>query len=93
MGTTKETKDIGWIQCSQCGNGFEVHRSEVEAGDYVDRQACDECGIGPMHIDFDYPDGIGWVAEKLCIYRYDKLSQTTMTKSFTLATHPDMMNA
>ena len=65
MGISESTKDLGWIQCSQCGNGFEVHRSEVEAGDYVNRQTCDECGIGPMFIDWDYPDGKGWVAEKV----------------------------
>ena len=53
-------KDYGWIQCTQCGNGFQVHKSEVDAGDYVDRQACDECGIGPMRIDWTWPDGDGW---------------------------------
>ena len=60
MGISEKTKDLGWIQCSECGNGFEVHRSEVEARDYVNRQACDECGIGSMYIDWDYPDGPGW---------------------------------
>ena len=55
-----DTKDLGWFQCTQCGNGFEIHRWEVEAGDYVDRQSCDHCGIGPMLIDWDYP----WVAEE-----------------------------
>ena len=65
MGITGDnnTKDIGWIQCSQCGWGCEVHRSEVEAGDYVDRQSCPDCGLGPCKIDWDYPDGSGWVAE------------------------------
>jgi len=51
---------LGWIQCTQCGNGFEVTRGEVEAGDHIDRQSCDECGIGPMRIDWTYPDGPGW---------------------------------
>ena len=57
------SKDLGWIQCTQCGNGFEVTKQEVDAGDYVHRQACDCCGIGPMLIDWDYPDGPGWKAE------------------------------
>lgn len=55
-----EYKDYGWIQCTQCGNGFQVHKSEVDAGDYVDRQVCDHCGIGPMLIDWTWPDGEGW---------------------------------
>ena len=54
MGITEKTKDIGWIQCSQCGWGCELRRLEVEAGDYVDRQACDECGIGPTQTDMMY---------------------------------------
>ena len=54
--------DLGWIQCTQCGWGREVHRSEIEAGDYLDRQACPECCIGPCKIDWTYPDGRGWVA-------------------------------
>ena len=56
--------DLGWIQCSQCGWGCEVHKSEVEAGDYVDRQACPDCGLGPCDIDWDYPDGPGWKYEE-----------------------------
>jgi hypothetical protein len=55
-----DTKDLGWIQCSQCGWGCEIHKSEVDAGDYVDRQACPDCGLGPCRIDWDYP----WVAEE-----------------------------
>ena len=56
--------DLGWIQCSQCGWGCEVHRAEVEAGDYIDRQGCPECGLGPCRIDWDYPDGPGWKYEE-----------------------------
>ena len=56
------TKDLGWLQCTQCGNGFEVTRQDVECGDVVGRQACDECGLGPMLVDWDYPDGPGWRA-------------------------------
>ena len=55
---------LGWIQCSQCGWGCEIHKSEVDAGDYVDRQACPDCCLGPCRIDWDYPDGPGWVAEE-----------------------------
>ena len=55
---------LGWIQCSQCGWGCEIHKSEVDAGDYVDRQACPDCGLGPCRIDWNYPDGPGWVAEE-----------------------------
>ena len=51
---------LGWIQCTQCGWGCEIHKSEVDAGDYVDRQACPDCGLGPCSIDWDYP----WVAEE-----------------------------
>ena len=65
MGINGDTKDIGWIQCSQCGFGQEVHRSEVEAGDWVDNQSCPDCGLGPCDIDFTWPDGSGWVAEKV----------------------------
>lgn len=56
--------DLGWIQCSQCGWGTEVEGWEVLAGDYVDRQACQDCGLGPCDIDWDYPSGPGWVAEE-----------------------------
>jgi hypothetical protein len=42
-----------------------VHLADVEAGDYVDRQACPECGIGPCRIDWTYPDGPGWKFEAL----------------------------
>lgn len=55
---------LGWIQCTECGNGFEIHRLEVEAGDYVNRQACDHCGIGVMLIDWDFFDGPGLIAEE-----------------------------
>ena len=65
MGITEKTKDIGWIGCTQCGWGCQFHRSEVELGDYVDRQSCPDCDLGPCRIDWDYPDGPGWVAEKL----------------------------
>jgi hypothetical protein len=58
----KIKNNIGWMQCTQCGNGFEVTKQEVDCGDYVDRQACDCCGIGPMIIDWTYPDGAGWTA-------------------------------
>lgn len=58
-----DPQNLGWMQCTQCGNGFEVTKEEVEAGDYVDRQCCDECGIGPMKIDWTYPDGPGWKAD------------------------------
>ena len=51
---------LAWIQCTQCGNGFEITKEEVDCGDHVDRQACDSCCIGPMIIDWDYPDGPGW---------------------------------
>lgn len=54
------SENLGWIQCTQCGNGFEVTKQEVEIGDYIDRQSCDHCGIGPMRIDWNYPDGPGW---------------------------------
>lgn len=64
MGIQKNTQNLGWIQCTQCGNGFQVHKSEVDAGDYVDRQVCDHCGIGPMIIDWTWPDGPGWKADK-----------------------------
>ncbi len=57
------TADLRWLQCTQCGHGHEVHRAEVKAGDYVDRQACPECGIGPCRIDWTYPDGPGWRQE------------------------------
>ena len=56
----QDNRKLGWIQCTQCGNGFEVTKEEIESGDYIDRQACDECGIGPMKIDWSYPDGPGW---------------------------------
>jgi hypothetical protein len=54
------TIELGWIQCTQCGWGCEVHRDEVELGDYVDRQSCPECCMGPCLIDWTYPDGPGW---------------------------------
>ena len=57
-------KDLGWFQCNNCGNGFEIQRWEIEAGDYVNRQACDHCGYGIMTVDFDYPDGPGWRYEE-----------------------------
>lgn len=57
-------KNLGWFQCTQCGNGQEVHRADVEAGDIIDGQVCDHCGIGPMRIDWTWPDGPGWKAEK-----------------------------
>lgn len=44
---------LGWLQCTQCGHGHEVHRAEVEAGDYTDRQACPACCIGPCRITWD----------------------------------------
>ena len=53
----KIKNNLGWMQCTQCGNGFEVTKQEVDCGDYVDRQACDCCGIGPMRIDWTYSDG------------------------------------
>lgn len=59
-----DTKDLGWFQCSQCGNGFEIHRWEMEAGDYVDRQSCDHCGYGVMTVDWSFPDGPGWRYEE-----------------------------
>ncbi len=59
---TNKTDNLGWLQCTQCGNGFEITREDVEAGDYHDRQACDHCCIGPMRIDWDYPDG--WTAKQ-----------------------------
>lgn len=64
MGIKAQTLHMGWIQCTQCGWGSEVNRSEVEAGDYTDRQACDHCGIGPCRIDWDWPDGPGWKYEE-----------------------------
>jgi hypothetical protein len=64
MGIKEQTLHMGWIQCTQCGWGSEVSRSEVEAGDYTDRQACDHCGIGPCRIDWDWPDGPGWKYEE-----------------------------
>ena len=36
----------------------------MKAGDYHDGQACQDCGLGPCRIDWDYPDGPGWVAEE-----------------------------
>lgn len=63
MGIKENTINLGWFQCNQCGNGFEISREEIEIGDYVDRQACDYCGVGIMTVDFDYPDGLGWKAE------------------------------
>jgi hypothetical protein len=59
-----DTENLGWFQCNQCGNGFEINRWEIEAGDYVDRQSCDHCGFGVMTADFDYPDGKGWKYEE-----------------------------
>ena len=56
--------DLGWMQCTQCSWGTEVEGWEVEAGDYHDGQACQDCGLGPCRIDWDYPDGPGWVAEE-----------------------------
>jgi hypothetical protein len=63
MESENDNEHLGWIQCTQCGNGFVVHKVEVDVGDYVDRQACDECGIGPMLIDWTWPDGPGWKNE------------------------------
>jgi hypothetical protein len=63
MGISEKTKDIGWIQCTQCGWGCELHRSEVEAGDFIHNMLCQECLEGPCKIDWTYPDGIGWVAD------------------------------
>jgi hypothetical protein len=62
MGITEKTKDFAWIQCTQCGWGTQLHREDVESGDYTDRQACPECDLGPCIIDWTYPDGRGWVA-------------------------------
>lgn len=56
--------DLGWIQCNSCGNGFEIYGYSVESGDYTDKQLCDHCLEGLMIIDWDYPDGPGWVAEE-----------------------------
>jgi len=56
-----KSANLGWIQCTQCGWGREVHRSEIEAGDCLDRQACPKCCVGPCKIDWTYPDGPGWV--------------------------------
>lgn len=47
-------QDSGWIQCTECGNGFEIYRYLIEAGDVTDRQVCDHCGIGLMIIDWTY---------------------------------------
>lgn len=44
----------GWIHCTQCGWGCQVHRAEVAAGDYHDRQACPHCGIGPCRINWEH---------------------------------------
>ena len=30
MGVSDQSRHLGWIQCSQCGWGCEVHRCEVE---------------------------------------------------------------
>lgn len=51
---------LGWLQCTQCGHGHEVTKEEVEVGDYIDQGSCDSCGIGPVKIDWTYPDGPGW---------------------------------
>ena len=59
------SQDLGWLQCTQCGHGHEVHLADVEAGDYADRQACPVCGTGPCRIDWTYPDGPGWKFEPL----------------------------
>jgi hypothetical protein len=64
MGVTEKTKDLGWIQCNCCGNGFEIDRFSVNAGDYINRQSCDHCLEGIMTIDWGYPDGPGWRADK-----------------------------
>lgn len=58
---SRMTSDLGWIQCTQCGWGREVHRSEIEAGDCLDRQACPKCCVGPCKINWTYHDGTGWV--------------------------------
>lgn len=44
----------GWIHCTQCGWGCQVHRADVEAGDYHDRQACPECCMGPCRINWEH---------------------------------------
>ena len=43
----------GWFQCTQCGHGHWVQRWEVEIGDYVERTACPECGIGIMKVEWE----------------------------------------
>ena len=51
----KKTKpnQNGWIQCTQCGNGYSVCKQDIQSGDVVDRQACEHCGIGPMIISWE----------------------------------------
>ncbi len=57
--------NLGWLQCNNCGNGFEITREEVEAGDYKNRQACEHCYGGIMTVDFTYPNGPGWVYKEI----------------------------
>jgi len=43
----------GWLQCSQCGNGFWVRRWEFEVGDRKDRERCPRCLIGFMSVEWE----------------------------------------
>jgi hypothetical protein len=44
----------GWINCSECGNGYEVSKEDVACGDVIDKSSCDHCGYGIMKIDWDH---------------------------------------